>query len=815
MLVMFALLIPALLALTGFVIGIGNWYTHGKHLQTKADAGAFAGGSTWGFPCDSAIDARIEAAARLYAGSNNPQVGGVPDTSITTILNGDGWYDNDSNPFQGNFNSPTGPVCSTMTLDVKVTEDNSFPLASLIPLFPDLKRKARIEVREADAITEDLLPIAVRAPEPVSAAAVFYDEQSAQRTILGVKYFVRSDSIGALPTPLQGWTTYNNEDLSTWSSFTPASSTGVAIAVSFRGACYDASIPGFPNPNLNTKIRTGAAPCFQDSYVGQPLTNLCNQGTSTQIVNCYYTDTNTSWPNENVLSGLQFIRGFPNLNPGTGPPAIESSHLISSSCLVQGVSSPAYFNAHPNTACQAQLSTDVDIGTLGGDYSAPFNGQPDAPLRAQDVEVRYRLVRGDGSSSCNYGANCDLLSSSNGSVKTYLTQGTGGSPHLPLTANSRQNAVAIQIRLRNAVNSPNANCRNSNFSNNCRWYYTGNGMFGTSVAPTDVQILAAPIQRAFRGNSLTSSSIQWLRVTADPDCAGAAAPVTDLAAASQRTDNGAKCFFMEMGRKGGVPTDQDTQPILFNDGVGSSQMGSLDCDPNIPQGQVLIDGVIQGCGPEYGVNPFDWSPLCPQQNQIFAQPNPGPPWNDGRWPPLRCVKTRPTGSMNQLERGLDNRLFGSNNAPCPQDSATGPVRGRNYWDNDNNLYDGATYTNDVPPSPNNISNDWDDPRLVTIFLVPTEAFAGSGQNTYPITGFIDVYITGYGRIQGNGTLNVDDPCPGSAPPTDLDLSGGSASGYAVWGHIINYVHRGGGATPSDRPCNPGQSLMPCVAALVE
>ena len=27
-------------------------------------------------------------------------------------------------------------------LDVKVTEDNSFPLASLIPLFPDIKRKA-------------------------------------------------------------------------------------------------------------------------------------------------------------------------------------------------------------------------------------------------------------------------------------------------------------------------------------------------------------------------------------------------------------------------------------------------------------------------------------------------------------------------------------------------------------------------------------------------------------------------------------------------------------------------------------------------
>ena len=35
------------LGLGAMVIGIGNWYTHAKHLQTKADAGAFAGGGAW------------------------------------------------------------------------------------------------------------------------------------------------------------------------------------------------------------------------------------------------------------------------------------------------------------------------------------------------------------------------------------------------------------------------------------------------------------------------------------------------------------------------------------------------------------------------------------------------------------------------------------------------------------------------------------------------------------------------------------------------------------------------------------------------
>ena len=86
--------------------------------------------------------------------------------------------------------------------------------------------------------------------------------------------------------------------------------------------------------------------------------------------------------------------------------------------------------------------------------------------------------------------------------------------------------------------------------------------------------------------------------------------------------------------------------------------------------------------------------------------------------------------MNQLERGLDNRFFGSNNAPCPADSATGPVKGRNYWHRDNNLYDGANFADNGPPVTGNNLRDAD-PRLVTIFLAPTEAFAGSGQNTYP------------------------------------------------------------------------------------
>ena len=43
--VLFALLVPMLLALSTVVLDVGNMYVHKKNLQTLVDAGAFAGGT--------------------------------------------------------------------------------------------------------------------------------------------------------------------------------------------------------------------------------------------------------------------------------------------------------------------------------------------------------------------------------------------------------------------------------------------------------------------------------------------------------------------------------------------------------------------------------------------------------------------------------------------------------------------------------------------------------------------------------------------------------------------------------------------------
>ena len=43
-LVMAAVMIPVFLLLTALVVDVGNWYTHKRQLQNRADAAAFAAG---------------------------------------------------------------------------------------------------------------------------------------------------------------------------------------------------------------------------------------------------------------------------------------------------------------------------------------------------------------------------------------------------------------------------------------------------------------------------------------------------------------------------------------------------------------------------------------------------------------------------------------------------------------------------------------------------------------------------------------------------------------------------------------------------
>ena len=791
--VLFAFFLPTILVLGAALVNIGNWWVHGKHLQTKVDASALAGGGVWAFPCGapgSAIDANIEQVARDYVGphiqadgsaylttSLNPQVGGTPGSKIHVVLNGSAWYDDDSNPAPIEQNDPpNASLCDARTLDVKATEDNSGPLFDWLPFFPDIKRKARVQIEEAEALG-GLLPIAVRVPKPESAAAIFYNETPGPNygAILDVKYF-REDNTIFLPPAfagLGGWTT---EDISggNWASFAMPDQAGVVIGLSFRPEC--------PEPN--------GRPCF-DLSAGTTVSQLCNQTTpgGVAIVQCFYATGNGS--SQTVQSGLQFIRGY-NFGTADNAPELESVWLDTPI----GTNCGAYFGAPVVNSCDATLHANIDAG----------------PATTQNTEVRYKLVAGNTSDAdddppgpCgnNYQPACDLSPS--------------WSTTVTLDPQYARHAIAIRVRVRFIPNPVSlglpAACAN-NYNAGCQWFFTANGR--TTNVPTDAQIFANPVQRAFMGDIDLSGPVKYLHMYADTDCDGGLDwGLGETGPAASIEKGGPRCFKMEMGLQGAIPDDQDVYPIGFNLST-TSQHQLLDCDPNIPQGQI-DDAIVQGCEPLYEAHDFVQSPLCPQQNQFFDLPQPSP-WQN--WDPKTCVKTRPTASGNQIRMGLNGRIFGDKNNPtCPADVPFGDPAfqwGRNYWNDANNANDGdTTYTELGPGGAHVYAIPEGDPRLVTLFFTEYRSFGFNGQETFAVTGLGRFYISGYGR-----SGNIDDPCSGGdssgipgagrLPPPDLIFG----NNYYVWGHFVKDVVLTGSSIPSGVLCDPS-SLTPCVAVLVE
>jgi hypothetical protein len=813
--VLFALLIPMLLALGAFVVGIGNWYTHAKNLQTKADASALAGGGVWSFPCvetttgGPTTSQEIANEARIFVGPHiqangipfvgttfNEQVGHVPGSKIHVVLNGSAFYDNDSNPLPAELNDPSNPsICNSKILDVKVTEDDTFPLLSLLPLFPDIKRKARVQIEQVEGLN-NLLPIAVRVPEPLSAAAVFYDEGSG--TILQAKYMCKKASVLGLPPGLGGWAIVDtgippNPLCTAPASFNTSNhpTVGVAVALSTRPAC-DA-----PNPPAG-----GWGLCMDDNPAGiTNVSDFCRQAGGN--VKCFY--ATGSGTTQTVQSGLQFIHGYGNNAVGDGAPELRSVYFDGAP-----VGCGNYFSITVDT-CTATLHAAIDYGSALDQILHP----------GAAADVKYGLVYGNTTrqgDQCMTNQNpprpnCDMTGSTSASATATFDPrfDNQGDPQ------GVRHSIAIRVRLRNTTIGPpgpgQVTCPTNTFSAICEWYFTGNGR--TTTIPTLDTIFAAPVQRSFVGDDTISGPIKWTRL-AGGSCG---ALIVDGEAASQPFGN--RCFDYEMGLKGALATDQDEPAFAFN--FKGSQSGAVDCDDGYPNWKTEV---LNNCRPFYQANDFSRTPTtspsgpCPwpvgtpvSWNTFM---NPPAPYNV-EWPPYTCLRTDGPPAPGQVNQGLDERLFpgqNGNNVNCPQDSS-GFVPGRNYWDDSNNASGGAFAFADLGVHPNHLKSQIDDRRLVTLFLTTYDSFTGNGGATYPIVGFANFYITGWGKATGKNGLQIQDPCPGNDPPPDLVINSGLSGAEFVWGHFVNAVAPEPFTTGGNGIlCRPEQ-FQPCVAVLVE
>jgi hypothetical protein len=300
-LVTLAVSLIAVVALSWFVIDVGNWWMHKRHLQNQADAGALAGAGVLRYP--SCSDPTVSAVTATYVGAgsggvtyNDPQDAGISPAKFSWALN-----------------SGLASPCTSGIVDVTARETDPpwyFHIPGLAQLPFAIKAHARVELR-AQTTRSGGLPIGVPDANPKAAHVWLVNE--ATGAVLAQSDLTRSGSGGGLAL---------------WSNqLTP-------LPVTFAASATDLHVSAV----VSLAGTTTMPPC------GQPL------------VQCY--DATAALGAGGVPStGLSFIRGWTSAGSGTQP----NAPLARSVSLVPGTCANPYFVAS-TTSCTFGVSAKVDFG---------------------------------------------------------------------------------------------------------------------------------------------------------------------------------------------------------------------------------------------------------------------------------------------------------------------------------------------------------------------------------------------------------------------------------------------------------------------
>ena len=172
--VIFAVWLPVLVLVIIFVVDVGNWFVHKRHLQLQADAGALAGGGLYTFPCS---DTPIVNEARKYAGDPttaapyNVQIAPTDQSNVHVLINSTNFWNEGGTDF-----SDGGPPCAARFVDVKITE-SSLPWFFGLNVVPAINARARVTIQSL-AQQRGALPVAVPDIDPKIGRAWFIDESN-------------------------------------------------------------------------------------------------------------------------------------------------------------------------------------------------------------------------------------------------------------------------------------------------------------------------------------------------------------------------------------------------------------------------------------------------------------------------------------------------------------------------------------------------------------------------------------------------------------------------------------------------------------
>ena len=332
--VFFALLMPVILTLGSIVVSGGNWYVLKRHLQTQVDAAAFAGGPafTGCFLDPATANVQIAQDALEYAGDTirdpttfNLQLEQAGDQRI--VLNSTNYW-NPGDPTDGTgLDATLGQPCDAKFLDVKVTDEDAPLLFRFIPLFPDLKARARVEVLKVIG-ARGVLPIGVPEVDPRFVGVLFVNEDA--------------------PNPnnaIVGRSLLDDIDETTLPPGDPLSSMGV-----WQRA-------GITPVNLNGNES------FSVIVVASRNTGFSISGNLATI--CAQADTKC-YGGSGQSSGISFIHSYSGAGAGTATAPIVRDVTLGGGCP-EDLSAP-YFNELGG--CPIGITATIDFGT-GADNPTP------------------------------------------------------------------------------------------------------------------------------------------------------------------------------------------------------------------------------------------------------------------------------------------------------------------------------------------------------------------------------------------------------------------------------------------------------------
>jgi hypothetical protein len=360
-LVMAAVWMLSAITLVTFVVDVGHWFEHKRHLQLQADAGAFGGGggfngcvaATAAQRADpaSAANTTIENAARKYAGDTNtiatalnPQV--TNRSNVTVLLNSTK-YANQTGA--ANNSDPAGPPCAAKFLDVKATDAN-LPWFFRSSLVPAINAHARVSALAITTLSGSL-PIAVQDVNPLEVAALFVDENSPDVVVASKKL------------TNHGAQTLNGKTVTEWDNIGAPASVNIS------------------HPNNGVIIALSGITSW--SLTSNSVSTICAQ----LFVTCYGI-------NGTSYTGLEFIHGYPTTGTGSATaPIVRDVNLYNQGCT--DASGP-YFLL--NGGCTVGVHAKINFGAVpnppGAQVKVGGLGCPNGGQNPKGCPMTYNAATG-------------------------------------------------------------------------------------------------------------------------------------------------------------------------------------------------------------------------------------------------------------------------------------------------------------------------------------------------------------------------------------------------------------------------------------